>query len=60
MTTSHLAGRRQANRPSSIALAKARISRHLSRRLPYYLTPEETHQLIDATENERDRRYLPG
>ena len=43
---------------SSIALARTQVSRHLSRRLPYYLTPEEAHQLIDATENERDRLFL--
>lgn len=30
----------------------------MSRRLPYYLTPEEAHQLIDAAENERDRLFL--
>ena len=41
-----------------IALAKAHVSRHLSRRLPYYLTPEEAHQLVEAAENERDRLLL--
>ena len=41
-----------------IALARAQVSRQLSRRLPYYLTPEEAHQLIDAAENERDRLFL--
>lgn len=34
------------------------MSRHLSRRLPYYLTPEEVHQLIEATENERDHLFF--
>ena len=58
MTTSPLAGRRQANRPSSIALSKAWISRHLSHCLPYYLTPEEAHRLLDAVENNRDRLFL--
>ena len=45
------------NKPA-IALARAQVSRQLSRRLPYYLTPEEAHQLIVATENERDRLFL--
>ncbi len=43
---------------SKIALARAQVSRHLSRRLPYYLTPEEAHQIIDAAANERDRLFL--
>ncbi len=43
---------------SGITLARAHVSRHLSRRLPYYLTPEEAHQLIDASDNERDRLFL--
>ena len=43
---------------SSVALARAHVSRHLSRRLPYYLTPDEAHALIDAAENERDRVFL--
>ena len=34
------------------------MSRNLSRRLPYYLTPEEAHPLINSTENERDRLLL--
>ena len=29
-----------------------------SRRLPYYLTPDEAHALIDSAENERDRLLL--
>jgi len=58
MTNTYLATRKQTNSPSGIALAKARVSRHLSRRLPYYLTPEEAHQLIDAAGNERDRLFL--
>ncbi len=45
------------NKPT-IALARAQVSRQLSRRLPYYLTPEEVHQLIAAAENERDRLFL--
>ena len=43
---------------SKIALARAQVSRHLSRHLPYYLTPEEAHQIIDAAANERDRLFL--
>ena len=42
----------------TVALARAHVSRHLSRRLPYYLTPEEAHRLIDSAENERDRLLL--
>jgi integrase/recombinase XerD len=54
-----LARRRDRARPTpQIALAKAQVSRHLSRRLPYYLTPEEAHQLINAADNERDRLFL--
>ena len=45
--------------PASLtARARARISRDLSRRLPYYLTPDETHLLIDAADNERDHLFL--
>ena len=40
------------------ALARAQVSRQLSRRLPYYLTPDEAHQLMDAAENERDALFL--
>jgi len=40
---------------SSIALALSRVSRHLSRRLPYYLTPEEVHAISAAMKNDRDR-----
>ena len=43
---------------SPTALARAHISRHVSRRLPYYLIPHEAHQLIDAAENERDLLLL--
>ena len=43
---------------SQITLARAHTSRHLSRRLPYYLTPEEVHQIIDAAANERDHLFL--
>ena len=43
---------------SPAMLARAQVSRQLSHRLPYYLTPEEAHQLIDAAENERDHLFL--
>jgi len=43
---------------SPVALSRAQVSRRLSRKLPYYLTPEEAHLLIDAAENERDHLFL--
>ena len=43
---------------SPVSLGRARVSRHLSRRLPYYLTPEEAHLVIDAAKNDRDRLLL--
>ena len=53
------AGRpREAKATTSLAVARSHISRRLSRHLPYYLTPEEAHQLIGAAENERDRLFL--
>ena len=53
MTISRLPAKR-----SSVALARSQVSRHLSRRLPYYLTPEEAHLLIEACRNDRDRLFL--
>lgn len=59
--------KRSANRPvvrrgtgsnSQIAVARSRISRNVSRKLPYYLTPAEAHQLIDVAENERDSLFF--
>jgi len=41
-----------------MVLARAQVSRHLSRRLPYYLTPEEAHRLIEVADNERDGLFL--
>lgn len=41
-----------------IALARSHVSRNLSRRLPYYLTPEEAHRIISAAENTRDHLFL--
>ncbi len=43
---------------TAIARAKALVSRQISRRLPYYLTPEEAHELVEAAETERDRLFL--
>ena len=51
-------GRARPQSASHMSLARAQVSRHLSRRLPYYLTPEEAHSLIEAAENERDRLFL--
>ena len=38
--------------------ARGLASRRLSQRLPYYLTPEDAHKLIDAVKIERDRLLL--
>ena len=51
-------GERSPRSTSHLALARAHMSRHISRRLPYYLTPDEAHQLIDAADNERNRLFL--
>ena len=58
MTTAIRSTKRQSEGRSSIALASARVSRHLSRRLPYYLTPEEAHQIIEAARITRDRLFF--
>ena len=50
-----LARRDSGNR---ITKSRALASRRLSKRLPYYLTPDEAHALIDATRTERDRLLL--
>ena len=47
-----------SNSTPQITLARAQVSRHLSRRLPYYLTPGEAHQIIDAAESDRDQLLL--
>ena len=49
-----------SKRDSGTSLAKARavVSRNLSRHPPYYLTPEEAHQIIDAPQTVRDRLLL--
>ena len=35
---------------SLLILAKVQVSHHLSWRLPYYLTPDEVHRLIEAAD----------
>ena len=42
----------------SLAIARAHISRNLSRTLPYYLTPEEARQIVAATASQRDHLFL--
>ena len=54
MTASQRALARTTPKRAALTFAKAQVSQHLSRRLPYYITPEEAHQLINAAENERD------
>jgi integrase/recombinase XerD len=43
---------------TKIAKSRALVSRRLSQRLPYYLTPDEAHALIDAAGSERDHLLL--
>lgn len=43
---------------TKIALAHAQVSRQISRRLPYYLTPEEAHRIIDGAQSQRDQLFL--
>ena len=50
--------RRRLRSNSALALAKSQVSKHLSRRLPYYLIPEEAHQIIDAAANNRDHLFF--
>ena len=42
----------------AITRGRAHVRQHLSRSLPYYLTPDEVHELMDVTEAERDRLFL--
>ena len=42
----------------SLVLARAHMSRNLSRALPYYITRDEYHALNGATEDDRDRLLL--
>ena len=43
---------------SLVHRASGRLSGQLSRTLPYYITSDEAHKLIAATENDRDRLFL--
>ena len=45
-------------RVPAVAQGKAHVSRHLSRRLPYYLTPHELHRMLEAAASERDRLMM--
>ncbi len=60
MTTSQKALARTTPRRSALTLAKAQVSQHLSHRLPYYITPDEAHELIDAAKSDRDADHSPG
>ena len=51
-------GAARPRQPGKIALACAQASRQLSRKIPYYLTPEEAHRIISASKNTRDRLFL--
>ena len=42
----------------AVTRGRAHVRQHLSRSLPYYLTPDEVHTLIGVTETERDRLFL--
>lgn len=53
-----IARKDSSNSTSQIPIARAQVFRHLSRRLPYYLIPEEFHQIIEAATNDRDRLFL--
>lgn len=55
---SKLARRGPPKSKSQIAVARSHVSKHISRHLPYYLTPDEAHALIDAALNERDQLFL--
>ena len=51
--------RRTKSKPATpVALARAQVSRQLSRRLPYYLMPDEAHRIISAAQNPRDQLFL--
>ena len=58
MTTSQRALARTTPKHAALTVAKAHVSQHLSRRLPYYITPQEAHQLIGAAEDDRDCLFL--
>ena len=48
MTTSQRALARTTPKRAALTLAKAHVSQYISRRLPYYITPDEAHELIGA------------
>ncbi len=58
MTASHNALATRSPRLHALTLAKNQVSKQLSRRLPYYLTPDEVHRLIEAADTERDRLLM--
>jgi len=59
-SVANLSAPRKAPHPAQqkLSLARSQVSQRLSRRLPYYLTVEEAHRLMDAAENERDRLFF--
>ncbi len=58
MTTSQNAHATSAPRLRALTLAKSQVSKQLSRRLPYYLTPDEVYRLMEAADTERDRLLM--
>ena len=58
MTTSQNPLARSSPRLRALTLAKSQVSKQLSRRLPYYLTPDEVHRLMEAADTERDRLLM--
>ena len=58
MTTSQNPVARSSPRLHALTLARNQVSKQLSRRLPYYLTPDEVHRLIEAADTERDRLLM--
>ena len=58
MTTSQNAHATSSPRLRALTLARNQVSKQLSRRLPYYLTPDEVHRLIEAADTERDRLLM--
>ena len=58
MTTSQNAHATSSPRLRALTLARNQVSKQLSRRLPYYLIPDEVHRLIEAADTERDRLLM--
>ena len=42
----------------AVTRGRAHVRQHLRRSLPYYLTPDEVHKLIDVTQGDRDQLVL--